>query len=270
MLAHQGQFYFFYTLNQTVHLATSGNLDHWTPSARNPVATLDGKHYVGSDFRDPFVFYNEEESCWWMLVAAEVPGPARFRAGCVGLYKSPNLLDWQAAEPLWAPGLGPRQECPQVIRHQGRWYLFDIERQDQYRVAKSLAGPWMRPPSRYLGPHTVLCGSRLGSDGKRWLSFPFLCAHMNHDIIGGSVRDRFVVRSGAGPGAHQKHHVVLESCEAAGVRAGAKPRRAQLVLVAVCFYRNDGGTIRLNDLVSVSGTGSGCRQVRDERYHLLR
>ncbi|MEI6780366.1 MAG: GH32 C-terminal domain-containing protein [Verrucomicrobiota bacterium] len=188
VVEHQGQFYFFYTLNQTVHLATSDNLNDWTPSQRNPVATVDGKHYVGSNFRDPFVFYNEEESCWWMLVAAEVPGPARFRAGCVGLYKSSNLLDWQAAEPLWAPGLGPRHECPQVIRHQGRWYLFDIERQDQYRVAKSLAGPWMRPPSPYLGPHTVLCGTRLGSDGKRWISFPFLCAQRGNEDFGEVVQ----------------------------------------------------------------------------------
>ncbi|MCX6924666.1 MAG: GH32 C-terminal domain-containing protein [Verrucomicrobia bacterium] len=188
VVAQQGQFHLFYTLNQTVHLATSDNLDDWTPCPRNPVATVDGKQYVGSNFRDPYVFYNEKESCWWMLVAAEVPGPIPFRAGCVGVYKSPNLLDWRAAEPLWAPGLGPRHECPQVIREKGRWYLFDIERQDQYRVAKSLTGPWLRPASPYLGPHTALAGSHLTSDGKRWVSFPFLCAQQGKDDFGEVVQ----------------------------------------------------------------------------------
>ena len=95
-------------------------------------------------------------------MAAEVPGPAsRFAPGAWGSTKAANLLDWEAAEPLWAPGLGPRHECPQVIRHQDIWYLFNIQRQDQYRVAKSLAGPWLRPPSPYLGPHTVLAGSHV-------------------------------------------------------------------------------------------------------------
>ena len=188
VVIHQGQFHLFYTLNQTVHVATSDNLDDWTPSLRNPVATVDGKQYVGSNFRDPYVFYNEEESSWWMLVTAEVAGPIPFRAGCVGVYKSSNLLDWRAAEPLWAAGLGPRHECPQVIRENGRWYLFDIERQDQYRVAKSLAGPWLRPINPYLGPHTALAGSHLTSDGKRWVSFPFLCAQQGKDDFGEVVQ----------------------------------------------------------------------------------
>jgi beta-fructofuranosidase len=152
------------------------------------VAVADGKRYVGPNFRDPYVFYCEPERCWWLLVTAEVPGPIRFRAGCVGLYKSPNLLDWQAADPLWSPGLGPRHECPQVIRHKDRWYLFDLERQDQYRIARSLAGPWQRPHNPGLGSHTVLTGSRLASDGKRWVSFPFLCAQRDNNDFGEVVQ----------------------------------------------------------------------------------
>jgi fructan beta-fructosidase len=182
VVPHDGRFYFFYTATaeQTVHLAISDNLDDWTPYDHNPVAAVDGAYYVGENFRDPYVFYNDAESCWWMLVAAETPGPVRFRAGCVGVFTSKNLLDWHAAEPLWAPGSGPRQECPQVIRHAGRWYLFTLVRETQYRVAESLHGPWLRPPTPCVSPHTVLAGSRLASDGHRWISFPFMCALENN------------------------------------------------------------------------------------------
>jgi beta-fructofuranosidase len=152
------------------------------------VAVVDGIHYTGDNFRDPYVFYDDAESCWCMLVAAETPGPVRFRAGCVGLFKSRNLFDWQAAEPLWAPGLGPRHECPQVIRHAGRWYLFILMRETQYRVAESLQGPWLRPPTPCVSPHTVLAGSRLASDGHRWISFPFMCALENNQDFGDVVQ----------------------------------------------------------------------------------
>jgi beta-fructofuranosidase len=190
VVAHAGRFYFFYTATaeQTVHLATSDNLDDWTPYDHNPVAAVDGKFYIGDNFRDPYVFYHDDESCWWMLVAAETPGPVRFRAGCVGLFKSKNLFDWQPAEPLWAPGLGPRHECPQVIHRAGRWYLFTLERETRYRVAESLYGPWLRPPTSSVSPHTVLAGSRLASDGHRWVSFPFLGALENNQDFGDVVQ----------------------------------------------------------------------------------
>ena len=188
VIAHEGRFYFLYTASQTVHLATSDNLDDWQIYEHNPVATVDGTHYAGANFRDPYVFYNEADSCWWMLIAAEVPKGIRFRAACVGLYKSRDLLAWQAAEPLWAPSVGARHECPQVIQEDGQWYLFTLLRETQYRVAESLEGPWLRPSRSYLGPHTVLVGSRLASDGKRWVSFPFLCARQGNQDFGDIVQ----------------------------------------------------------------------------------
>jgi beta-fructofuranosidase len=185
---HDSRFYFFYTADQTVHLATSDDLDHWTPYEHNPVAVADGTHYVGGNFRDPYVFHDEAESCWCMLVAAETPDPMRFRAGCVGLFRSRDLLEWQAAEPLWAPGVGPRHECPQVIRHAGRWYLFALRRETEYRVAESLRGPWLRPPTPRPTSPALLAGSRLASDGHRWVSFPFLCAREGNQDFGDAVQ----------------------------------------------------------------------------------
>jgi len=75
-----------------------------------------------------------------------------------------------------------------VIRHADRWYLFNLQRETQYRVANSLDGPWLRPPTPRVGSHVTLAGSRLASDGHRWVSFPFLCALENHQDFGDVVQ----------------------------------------------------------------------------------
>jgi sucrose-6-phosphate hydrolase SacC (GH32 family) len=117
VIEHKGTFYFFYTgPGQTVYLATSEDLDHWTIHENNPLVTADGKQYVGPDFRDPYVFRNEAEDCWWMLICTRVPGRHRMRSGCIGVYKSKDLLNWEAAEPLCAPETNSHHECPQVMR----------------------------------------------------------------------------------------------------------------------------------------------------------
>ena len=188
VLEHQGTFYFFYTFGQTAHVALSKDLDDWTPYEGNPVATADGRQYVGPDFRDPYVFYNQAESCWWMLITTRIPGRHPIRAGCIGVYKSHDLLHWEAAEPLWAPSLNPHHECPQVIQHQGRWYLFHLPRQTSYRFAESLNGPWLRPPIRDLGSVEVLTGSRVASDGQKWVSIPFICARQDNQDFGEVVQ----------------------------------------------------------------------------------
>ncbi len=184
VVQHEGRFWFFYTVDQTVHLATSDDLDHWTPLPDNPVLRGDEALYVTEDFRDPFVFFNEAEGLWWLLVGTRKVGAPRARAGCVGLFKSADLSAWKRCEPLWGPGYAPYADCPQVIREAGRYYLLYLQRTTLYRFAPSLAGPWERAPERDLLPHTAFAGSRLASDGRRWVSFPFMCARVDQNEFG--------------------------------------------------------------------------------------
>ena len=94
----------------------------------------------------------------------------------MGLAKSTDLLHWQIHDPLWAPGIGPHCDCPQLIEHGSRWYLFYLQRNTRYRVADAPAGPFQRPPARDLLAMYAAAGSRPVYDGRRWISYPFVVA----------------------------------------------------------------------------------------------
>ena len=107
------------------------------------------------------------------------------------MLKSTDLLHWDAAEPLWAPHARYACDCPQLVHHLDRWYLFSLGRNTLYRIADSPAGPWRRSPRPDLDWQGTFAGSRMAYDGRRWVTFPFLCAHQGNnefaDIINGEV-----------------------------------------------------------------------------------
>ena len=173
VVAHQGRFYLFYTGNQNVCLATSDDLDHWEKHPANPLLAGDDRLYAAADFRDPFVFWNDAEQCWWMLFGTRLADALAARGGCVGLAKSDNLEHWTAMLPLWAPGIGPHCDCPQILTVADRVWLLYLQRNARYRVAPALAGPFERPRQRNLGTVHASAGSRPAFDGRRWISLPF-------------------------------------------------------------------------------------------------
>ena len=78
--------------------AVSSDLDEWT-TLKDEAFCSDGAIYAPVHWRDPFVFWVEEEQCWWMLLAAQKSG-ATTRRGCVGLCKSKDLHQWTYSEPI--------------------------------------------------------------------------------------------------------------------------------------------------------------------------
>ena len=175
----EGTYYFYYTGGgQQIWLATSKDLENWTQHPGNPLLVGDGKRYDPTYFRDPYVFFEPAEKTWWMLmgsqyVADRKPGEP---TGCVALAKSADLLHWELADPLWAPRLNAHCDCPQVFQQGDRWYLTYLHNTTRYRTARTLAGPWERPPLASLGSMMAAAGSRPASDGKRWISWPFVFA----------------------------------------------------------------------------------------------
>ena len=150
-------------------------------AVRNPILKSDGKIYQHGNFRDPYVFYNAEEQCWWMLIGAREVGVAGQRSGCVGLAKSKDLENWTLHPPLWTPRIGPHADCPQLIRQDDQWYLFYLQRFTRYRTSSSLKGPWERGMRRNLNSRLASAGSRAASDGKRWISWPFVVTFNKED-----------------------------------------------------------------------------------------
>ena len=174
VVGHGGRFHLFYTGNQNVCLATSNDLDHWTKHPGNPLVQGDDNLYERANFRDPFVFYHESEKLWWMLVGTRTTEQPGQRAGCVGLAKSADLLNWELHPPLWSPRVGPHCDCPQLLEAAGCWWLLYLQRNTRYRMCDQPAGPFRRTVTRNLGTALAAAGSRPAFDGKRWISFPFV------------------------------------------------------------------------------------------------
>lgn len=162
VVERDGTFYLFYTGHhvgaanpQTICLATSTDLLHFERHERNPlIRPVEG--YEAIDWRDPYVFYNEAERRWWMLIAARADRGPKWRRGSIALATSENLLNWAVEpDPLYVPGTTFCPECPEMWTADGRWYLvfsrFSEDVGTVYRVADSPRGPFRMPVDEALG-----------------------------------------------------------------------------------------------------------------------
>jgi beta-fructofuranosidase len=131
------------TTPQTVCLATSGDSVTWKKHPGNPVLVRDATRYAWGDWRDPFVFYNEKEQCYWMTVTARLYDKADAFGGAVALAKSKDLVNWDVCKPVYAPGNTDTPECTDVFALGRRWYLvYSNFGKTWYRIGTSPAGPW--------------------------------------------------------------------------------------------------------------------------------
>ena len=100
VVRHDGKYYMFYTDAgpQTIRVVTSDNPWDFDFAKSRLVAAADNKVYQLDQrkFRDCYVFYNEGERLWWMLVEATSDN-----AVAVGLFKSKDLLTWIQHNPIF-------------------------------------------------------------------------------------------------------------------------------------------------------------------------
>lgn len=159
---NDGNFHMFYTAQnnynpkyhrdgkplQYVAHAISTDLINWE---KLPELTFgaDERIYEPFDWRDPFVFYNGEEKCFDMLLAARLRGASEKNGGCVGLCRSYDLLHWEAKEPFYNPESYMTHECPDLFKLGNKWYLvystFSEKFVTHYRMSDKLSGPWTSP-----------------------------------------------------------------------------------------------------------------------------
>ena len=130
--------------------------------------------YEPDDWRDPFVFWNDEAKEYWMLTAARLKsGPSR-RRGCTGLCASKDLHKWEVREPFWTPGLYSVHECPDLFKMGDWWYLVFSEGSERvcthYRKSRSLKGPWLAPDNDTFDGR-ALYAAKTASDGHRRFLF---------------------------------------------------------------------------------------------------
>lgn len=179
VIKHDDLYHMFYCTfqqqpdrNYIAH-AVSSDLDTWTPLPEDSFRS-DDNIYAPIHWRDPFVFYNKEEACWWMIFAAQKEGPTT-RRGCVGLAKSTDLHYWKICEPLYAPmDAQCAFECPDLFKWGDWYYLVYSSYADRfqtlYRMSRSLNGPWITPEVDTFDTRAFYA-AKTGTDGHRRLVY---------------------------------------------------------------------------------------------------
>jgi beta-fructofuranosidase len=156
LIERKGVFYLFYAAYdhdsrnpQTVCLARSTDLIHFEKHEGNPLATP-GHFLEQIDYRDPYVFWNEDENKYWMLIAARYASGGPFhRRGVIVYRTSDDLEKWSEDRPLYLPWSTVCPECPEMFKMGDYWYLvfshFSENAKTTYRISKSYKGPWRIP-----------------------------------------------------------------------------------------------------------------------------
>jgi len=153
------------TQPDTVCLATSEDSLRWRKYPGNPVLIRDTGKYAWGDWRDPFVFYNEEEKCYWMTVTSRLYDMPDGFGGSVALAKSEDLIHWEVFEPIYAPGNTYPPECTDVFKMGKFWYLVYGYETTRYCLGKSPGGPWHKVYPGTLNNISMYSGKTLW-DGK--------------------------------------------------------------------------------------------------------
>ena len=107
----EGKYHIFYTaadldseFPQKIGHAVSEDGIHFTKDGDQPCIVPITEYYENIDWRDPYVFYNQDEACYWILIAARKNTGPDTRRACVALFKSQDLIHWEHYGPIYEPG----------------------------------------------------------------------------------------------------------------------------------------------------------------------
>lgn len=147
-------YYTFYTGHKSAEprevilLATSKDCRTWTKdrSFRLPSPVEQG--YDKNEFRDPYVFYDEDAQLYRMLISTLKDGKS-----VIAQFTSTNLRNWTLAAPFFTNIWGRFYECPDVFKMGNYWYMIysdkDVTRMVQYFYASTLDELMNLPSDRY-------------------------------------------------------------------------------------------------------------------------
>lgn len=192
---------------ETIGLATSPDLQTWTKQP-GPICVADDTLYetLGTSswpeeaWRDPWLFWRQDDQRWHMLITARgKDGAVELDRGVVGHATSTDLFTWQVQPALSAPGSGfAHLEVLQAVEVDGQMHMIfccDTPKLVGKRLGET-GGVWSLPiadgalpidprKARLLVPERYYAG-RVAKDraGKAWL-LAFNNQSENGDFIGG-------------------------------------------------------------------------------------
>lgn len=158
---------------QAVMHAVSDDLQHWKKIPEHTFFAPTDR-YEKNDWRDPFVFFNEETREYNMLLAARFTKGIPRRRGLTALCTSRDLIKWEVKDAFYAPNQYITHECPDLFKIGDWWYLIFSEYSDlvatRYRMSRSLKGPWITPKQDTFDGHAFYA-AKTASDGKNRFIF---------------------------------------------------------------------------------------------------
>lgn len=144
-------------------LATSKDLITWEKRPEHRIAP-DGVHYANHrmrDFRDPQIFWNDDQKEYWMHLLANVPGSEERR---FGLMTSKHLIKWEQKPAVNGGG----DECPDYFKIGDTHYIHGCR---QYCYSDNINGPYRYPAlTREMDLPCIFAAKRVW-DGRRHVWF---------------------------------------------------------------------------------------------------
>ena len=164
MQDNEGGYHLFYTGHndsgnngqgkECVMHASSTDRENWVKDGEPLFFAPEG--YNKDDFRDPEVFWVEEEQCYWLLMSANTED----LNGVVVKYTSKDLKNWEFIGPVFAPLNEYMCECPDLFRIGDYWYLtYSWDCVTYYAMSDSMNGPFIPPRDNILDGKGLMEGS---------------------------------------------------------------------------------------------------------------
>ena len=153
--------------------AVSTDREHWEKI--EGVVFYRPEGYSGDDFRDPEVFWVEQDQCYWLLIAAREDD----LGGVVLKYTSTDLEHWELYGPIFAPMQQYMLECPDLFRMGDKWYLtYSWDCVTYYAMSDSIDGPFVAPRNNTLDGKGTMEGKGFifyGGKTAEWHGNTYLC-----------------------------------------------------------------------------------------------
>lgn len=182
IIKHQKTYHMFYTghntyiktygyQNEVIMHAISEDLDHWTKIPEDTFYAPKG--YEQCDFRDPFVYYDEKDELFYMLLCVRKENDTALRNGETIRMKSLDLKAWEMDKSIYSPHAYQTHECPDLFKIGKNWYLIFSEYSDRnvtcYRTSKSPTGPWKKPVNDTFDGRAYYAAKTATDGNKRYL-----------------------------------------------------------------------------------------------------
>ncbi len=171
--------------SQVLMLATSADLINWKKSDEKLVIPQEG--YDQNDWRDPYVFWNDNSKEYIMILGARKLDGKKIRTGCTVYFTSTDLKKWDFKGDFWAPNLYSMHEMPDIFKMGDYWYLLTTEYSDKsktvYRMSKSLSGPWTAPIDDAFDGRAYYAARSFSDGNKRYL-FGWVPTKENEEDLG--------------------------------------------------------------------------------------